>query len=142
MAHEKFQNRVEGIEKLAQDESAAQELGKRLVQQVALAVAEEKRGLEISKPQLEMLIQKGQPVPAQFQGQVGTDEEGLALRDTVVQYLNLQIWIRIWLRIWARISLPFVVATTPLNRFQEFADRIDFSSDEQHLLDRLGKIAG
>jgi hypothetical protein len=142
MDDQKFRNRVEGLEKLAGDTPASQELGKRLVQQVARAVAEEKRGAEISNPQLEMTFQKGQPVPAQFHDRVAVDDAGLALRDSVVQYLNLIIWIRIWVRFWVRIFLPFVLATNPLNRFQDFADRIDLSDDENKLLARLDKLAG
>jgi hypothetical protein len=143
MDNEKLRSRVEGIEKLAGDASATQELGKRLIQQVAVAVAEEKRGAEISNPDLELVIEKGQPVPAQFLDQVKVDAAGLALADSVVQYLNLRIWIRIWARLWVRIVVgPIFLATTPLNRFQDFSDRIGFSADEKTLLDRLNKIAG
>ena len=142
MDNEKFLSRVEGIERLAGDEQASQELGKRLIQQVAVAVAEEKRGAEISNPDLEFTIAKGQPVPTQFLDQVQVDPAGLALSNSVVQYLNLRIWIRIWARLWARIIVgPIILATTPLNRFQEFSDRIAFSDDEMLMLRRLDKIA-
>ena len=141
MANEHFHSQVEGIENLAGDPQAVAELGKRLIQQVAVAVAEEKRGAEISNPNMELTIAKGQPVPAQFLDQVKVDANGLALADTVVQYLNLVIWIRIWVRIWARIFIPFVAATTPLNQFQEFSDRIKFTAAERALLDRLDRIA-
>jgi hypothetical protein len=142
MDDENFQSRVEGIEKLAGDAPAVAELGKRLIQQVAVAVAEEKRGAEISNPNLELTIAKGQPVPAPFLDQVKVDAAGLALADTVVQYLNLVIWIRIWARLWARLIGPIFLATSPLNRFQEFSDRIGFSAAEKALLDRLDKVAG
>jgi hypothetical protein len=143
MDNQKFQSQVEGIENLAGDAPATQELGKRLVQQVAAAVAEEKRGAEISNPDLELIVGKGQPVPAQFLDQVKVDAAGLALADTVVQYLNLRIWIRIWARLWARIVVgPISLATTPLNRFKDFSDRVGFSTGERTLLDRLDKIAG
>jgi len=141
MANEHFHQQVEGIESLAGDTPAVTELGRRLIQQVAVAVAEEKRGAEISNPSMEMTIAKGQPVPAQFLDQVKVDANGLAAADTVVQYLNLVIWLRIGVRIWARIFLPFFVSTTPLNRFQEFSDRIKFSHDEKALLDRLDRAA-
>ncbi len=143
MDSENFKSCVEGIEKLAGDAPGVAELGKRLVQQVAAAVAEEQRGAEISSPDLELTIEKGQPVPAPFLDQVKVDAAGLALADTVVQYLNLRIWIRIWARFWARIVIgPIFLATTPLNRFQDFSDRIAFSAGEKALLDRLDKIAG
>jgi hypothetical protein len=141
MADETFQSQVEGIENLANDTQAVAELGRRLVHQVAVAVAEEKRGAEISNPDMELMIAKGQPVPPQFLDQVKVDAAGLALADTVVQYLNLVIWIRIWVRIWARLVLPFFVATTPLNRFQEFSDRIRFTPEEKALLDRLDRTS-
>ena len=71
------------------------------------------------------------------------DPAGLAVSDSVVQYLNLRIWIRIWARLWARIVIgPIILATTPLNRFQEFSDRIAFSDDEMMMLRRLDKIGG
>ena len=63
MENDKFRSRVEGIERMAEDDKAHQELGKRLVQQVAVAVAEEKRGAEITDPDVEFTIAKGQPVP-------------------------------------------------------------------------------
>ncbi len=143
MDNDKFRSRVEGIERMAEDDKAHQELGKRLVQQVAVAVAEEKRGAEITDPDVEFTIAKGQPVPPQFLDQVQVDPAGLAVSDSVVQYLNLRIWIRIWARLWARIVIgPIILATTPLNRFQEFSDRIAFSDDEMMMLRRLDKIGG
>jgi hypothetical protein len=104
-------------------------------------VYEEKQGSEISNPDLELVLRKGDTVPAQFRNQVETDAEGRALNDAVVQYLNLRIWIRIWIRFWLRIIFDTTLETTPLNQFQEFADQIRFSDEEMKLVDRLRKLA-
>jgi hypothetical protein len=141
MEQTNFSNQVLALEKLAGDETSQQELGKRLLQEVAKAVYEEKQGSEISNPDLELVLKKGDAVPAQFRGQVETDAEGRAVRDAVVQYLNLRIWIRIWLRLWLRIIIDTTFETNPLNRFQDFADQIRFSPEEAELMNRLQKIS-
>ena len=141
MSHDKFKSQVEGIEKLANDASAVADLGKRVVQQIAAAVAEERRGLQISNPDLEFTIAKGQPVPAQFLDRVKVDAAGLAVADTVVQYLKIIVWLRIWVRI-IIVFGPILEANSMLNRFQEFSDKLNLGPDETALLNRLDKIAG
>lgn len=136
-----FESQVVALEKMAGDAKLQQQLGSRLLQSVARAVYEEKQGSEISEPDLELVLRKGDTVPAQFRDQVETDAEGRALSDAVVQYLNLRIWIRIWLRLWLRIIIDTTLQMTPLNTFREFADNIRFSDEERQLVDRLRKLA-
>jgi hypothetical protein len=136
-----LENQVLALEKLAGDQKVQQELGNRLLQEVARAVYEEKTGSEISNPDLELVLRKGDAVPAQLRDQVATDAEGRAVRDAVVQYLNLRIWIRIWIRFWLRIIIDTTFQTLPLNRFQDFADQVRFSDEEAALVSRLKRLA-
>lgn len=135
-----LKNQIAALEKLAKDEKSQQELGKRLIQEVAQAIYEEKRGVEIANPDLEMIFKKGEEIPIQFRDRIKTDADGRAIDDFAIQYLNLRIWFRIWIRFWARFvfRVPFL-ETNPLNRFQDFADRLKFSEDEISLIDKLKK---
>ena len=136
-----LQNQVSALEKLAGDKTAQQDLGKRLVQEVAQAVYEEKKGMEITNPDLQLVVKKGDVVPAQVRDQVPTDAQGMALQDALVQYLNLRIWLRIWARFWFRIIIDTTFETLPINRFRDFADQLAFSDEESALVGRLQKIA-
>lgn len=141
MSDKKFEQQIEAIEKLAGDKGAQQEIGKRLVQEVAKAVINERKGAEIDEPDVELAIRKGDLVPPQFQDRIRTDEAGRALHDATLQSQNLIIWLRVWLRLWLRIIWGFELAQTPLNRFDDFAEVVDFHPDEIKMLDRLRKIA-
>lgn len=138
---ETLKNQVEALEKLAGDKAGQQELGRRLLQEVAQAVYEEKQNIEMSNPDFEMTVKKGDPVPDQLRDQVPTDAQGRAITDTLVQQLNLRIWFRLWIRFWLRIIFGTRFATTPLTRFQDFADRVRFSSEETELIERLRKFS-
>ena len=136
-----LQNQVNALEKLAGDKASQQDLGKRLVQEVAQAVYEEKKGMEITNPDLQLVVKKGDVVPAQVRDQVPTDAQGMALQDALVQYLNLRIWLRIWARFWFRVIFDTTFETSPINRFRDFADQLAFSDEEAALVGRLQKIA-
>lgn len=141
MKHDDFEHQIEALEKLAGDKSAQQDIGKRLVGEVARAVIAERKGEEIDTPDVELAIRKGDMVPAQFQDRIRTDEAGRALHDATLQTQNLIIWLRVWLRLWLRIIWGFDIRATPLNRFDDFAEQVSFSNDEIQLLDRLRRIA-
>ncbi len=136
-----FEATVKALEEMSKDKAALSDIGSRLVKQVAQAVAEEKRGLQIDDPDMEVAIRKGDIVPAQLADRVKVDAAGRALEDFTAQFQNLAIWLRIWVRIWVRIG-GIIWRDTPLYRFEEFADRIAFDDAEVKLLNRLGKIAG
>jgi hypothetical protein len=74
-----LENQVAALEKLAADEKLQQQLGSSLVQSVSSAVYKEKQGSEISDPDLELVLRKGDTVPAQFRNQIETNAEGRAL---------------------------------------------------------------
>jgi hypothetical protein len=136
-----FQQQVEALQKLADDSKTHAELGKRLVKEVARAVMEEKEGLPISEPDVEIPIMKGDLVPDQLRAQIPTDAQGRALNDTLVQSLNLRIWLRIWIRFWLRIIVATPqFATTPTAPFLEFADQVRFTPEESTLITRLKRI--
>jgi hypothetical protein len=141
MDMERFESQVESIEELARNEKTQMEIGRRLVQEVAQAVLLERKGAEIKDPDVELNIRKGDLVPAQLAGRVATDAEGRALQDAAVQYQNLVIWIRFWIRFWVRISFPWVFRDMPLNRFEEFHERVAFSTEELKLIERLRSVA-
>lgn len=141
MKTQDFEQQIEALEKLAGDKSAQQDIGKRLVEEVARAVIAERKGAEIDNPDVELAIRKGDLVPPQFQDRVKTDEAGRALHDATLQTQNLIIWLRVWLRLWLRIIWGFDVNATPLNRFEDFAEQVTFSRDEIEMLDRLRRIA-
>jgi hypothetical protein len=136
-----LQNHVAALENLAADSKAQQDLGRRLIQEVAQAVYEEKKGEEISNPDLQLVVKKGDVVPLQVRDQVPVNAEGVALQDALVQYLNLRIWLRIWVRFWFRIIIDTTFETLPINRFKDFADQLAFSDEEAALVGRLRKIA-
>ncbi|KMK67581.1 hypothetical protein [Puniceibacterium sp. IMCC21224] len=137
MTEEEFSKQVDAVEKLAKDKDAQLDLGKRLVAEVADAIMLERKGAEIDKPDFEMSFQQGERVPSQLRGQIKVDREGRALEDATLQYLNLRIWFRIWFRLWARIVWGFEFAQTPLNRFEEIFERVNFSAGEVDLMKRL-----
>lgn len=141
MEKKNLKAQVEALEKLAKDPKSQQELGKRLIQEVAKAMYEERKGLEISNPDAEIPIKKGDMVPLQLRDQIKTDEAGFALQDALVQNLNLRIWFRIWVRFWFRIiiDVPFF-ETSPLNSFKDFSEAIGFSDEEAQLVNRLKDI--
>ncbi len=142
MADKDFERQVAELEKLTGDPSSQTDLGSRLVREVAKAVMAERRGEEIGAPDVELAIRKGDVVPAQFQDRVRTDEAGRALQDVTIQSQNLIIWLRVWIRFWLRILAPFELRTTPLNGFEDFNERVSFSTDELEMFDRLRKITG
>lgn len=142
MAGASLETQVAALERLAGDAKSQQELGKRLLQEVARAVYEEKQGVEISNPDLQLVLKEGDPVPGQLRDHVATDSEGRAVQDALVQYLNLRIWLRIWVRFWFRIIIDTTFETLPVTRFQDFADQMNLTSDEQALVGRLKKLAG
>ena len=113
MSDKDFERQVEALEKLAGDKGAQQELGKRLVEEVAHAVMAERKGAEIDNPDLEFAVRKGDPVPPQFQDRIKTDKAGLALQDATIQTQNLIIWLRVWLRFWLRIILKTPLLDIP-----------------------------
>lgn len=138
-----LERQVASLEKLAGDKAAQQDLGKRLIKEVAEAVLAERRGEEIKNPDVELAIRKGDPVPPQFQDRVKMDDAGRALQDVTVQTQNLVIWLRIWIRFWLRIVWPWdILATTPLNRFEDFSEQVRFAPEEIQMFDRLRKIPG
>lgn len=51
------------------------------------------------------------------------------------------IWLRIWIRFWVRFWIPWILNETPLNRFDEFRERVSFSPDEVDLMNRLRAMA-
>ncbi len=136
-----FEATVKALEEMAKDKAALSDIGSRLVKQVARAVAEEKRGTMIENPDLEVAIRKGEVVPAQLSDRIKVDAAGRALEDVTAQIQNLAIWLRVWVRIWVRFG-GIIFRDSPLNQFEDFADRIRFDDVESKLLTRLGKIAG
>ena len=141
MAERNLSEQVVALEKLSMDTKVHEELGKRLVQETARAIYEEKQNIEMSNPDTEITIRQGDPVPDQLRDRIPTDSQGRALTDTLVQNLNLRIWIRIWIRFWLRIIFGTRFATTPLNQFQDFADRVKFTSEENEMISRLRRIS-
>ena len=138
MEKKNLKEQIDALEKLAKDPKSQQEIGKRLIQEVAKAMYEERKGLEISNPDAEIPIRKGDMVPLELRDQIKTDEGGLALQDALVQNLNLRIWFRIWVRFWFRIIIDIPrFETSPLNSFREFTEAIGFSDEERQLVDRL-----
>ncbi|MGH1368718.1 MAG: hypothetical protein ACRBCL_08885 [Maritimibacter sp.] len=140
MSDKDFERQVETLEKLASDKGAQQDLGKRLVEEVARAVMAERKGAEIDNPDVELPIRVGDLVPEPFRDRVKVDEKGRALHDATIQSQNLVIWLRIWLRMWLRIYMPWDIYTTPLNRFEDFHEKINFSDVEVNALERLRKL--
>lgn len=141
MSDQDFERQVEALERLSEDKGAQQQIGKRLVEEVAKAVMAERKGEEIDNPDVELAVHKGDLVPPQFQDRIKTDEAGRALHDATIQSQRLIFWLRIWLRLWLRIIWGFELANSPLNRFDDFAEKVNFSVDEHQMFDRLRKIA-
>ncbi|MEE9455512.1 MAG: hypothetical protein V3V13_14195 [Paracoccaceae bacterium] len=141
MASGKFEQTVKALEEMAKDKSAINDIGSRLIKEVANAVAQDKRGAEIGEPDMELAIRKGDLVPAQLAGKVKTDIEGRAVEDFTAQLQSLVFWLRIWIRIWVRFGGGIIFRDSPLYRFEEFADRVTFDDSEIQLMNRLGKLA-
>jgi hypothetical protein len=138
---EKLRHQVQALQEMSGDPETQQTLGKRLLEQVAAEIADEKRGREIAEPDVELVIHKGDLVPPQFRDRVETDAEGRAVDDFTVQALSLIIWLRIWIRIWVRIIFEAAVRDIPLQRFEEFTDRMTFEPEEMNLIRQLRQLS-
>lgn len=138
---EKLRHQVAALEEMSGDPETQRALGKRLLEQVAAAIEDEKRGREIAEPDVEMVIRKGTSVPPQLRDRVETDAEGRALYDFTVQALSLPIWIRIWLRIWVRLGTETFFRDIPLQRFEEFTDRMTFDTEELNFIRQLRRLS-
>jgi hypothetical protein len=140
---ETLRQQVTALQEMSDDREVQQALGKRLLEQVAAAIADEKRGVEIADPDFEMGIQKGDIVPAQFRDRVATDAEGRALQDFTAQAQSLIIWLRVWIRFWLRVIVVGpVFRGVPLQRFEEFTDRLAFEPEEIALIRQLRQLSG
>ena len=140
MKKSNFADQVTALERLSKDEKGQLQLGKKLIREAARAVYEEKRGMEISNPDLELTLKEGDLIPSQLRDQIPTDPKGRAVTDSLVQYLNLRIWFRIWVRFWLRVIFGARFEMNPLNTFEDFADHLSLAIDEQKLVARLKKI--